>query len=562
MQLACTEAPHRFVVFRLVLGLGLVGLSGAAGAGTVRRLDVSPSGVEANNPAFGALYTATSADGRITAFESMATNLLPEDTTPTQDIYVSDRSTGMLSLVSATPAGVAGNHRSFLDAVSPDGRYVLFRSDATDLVPGDTAVRDGFLRDLVTGTTIKYSFTDNGVPANDKPEGGAAISADNRYLAFTSHAINYVAGDNNVAIDVFLKDRQLGTTKVLSKNAAGQFGNNHCLEPTISADGRYVAFLSLASNLTTDPDTLFSYDIFVADAVSGLVERISLAAGGGHANGSSFHPVISGDGRFVAFMSQATNLTAGVAVAGNNVYVRDRSTGVTELLSRSHLTGLALGNSGNPDISADGNLVVFHCGHPEICPGVTSANTLIAFRRDEQKARVVAFTTAGSPAATAWPSLGGGDSWVSFSSSSNSLVYGDQNGEYDHFLADISAFSDLHGGNDGSAGIPVLSGTGSLAVGTPGSIDLTNAKPSAAALLTASLTPTVATIVPFGTFAYALPPVIVVPVSTSASGTVTVSFVVPSAASSYAAAFLQGFVADSSASGGVAISNLLRIEIP
>lgn len=561
MQLACAGTPHRLVVQRLALGLGLVGLSCAAHAGTARRLDVSPSGVEANNPAFGGLYTAISADGRITAFESMATNLLPEDTTPTQDIYAFDRSTGALSLVSATPAGTAGNDRSSLDAVSPDGRYVLFRSDATDLVPGDTPLRDGFLRDLVTGTTTKYSFTDSGVPANNKPEGGAAISADNRYLAFTSHATNYVVGDNNSKIDVFLRDRVLGTTKLLSKNAAGQIGNGHCLFPTISADGRYVAFISEATNLTTDPDVILTHDVFVADAVSGFVERISLAADGGPSNGLSFYPAISGDGRFVAFMSQATNLTPGVAVAGNNVYVRDRTNGVTELLSRSYLTGQAVGTSNYPAISADGNLIVFNSGHPEICPGATGINMLIAYRRDEQKARVAVFSTDGSPAVTAWPSLAD-DQWVSFSSYSNSLVYGDQNGEWDHFLADISAFSDLHGGYAGSAGIPVLSGTGSLAIGTSGSIDLTHAKPSATAVLTASLTPTVATIVPFGTFAYALPPVIVLPVSTSVSGTATASFVVPPAASSYSAAFLQGFVADNSASGGVAISNLLRIEIP
>ena len=174
--------------------------------------------------------------------------------------------------------------------------------------------------------------------ASDGTEGGNAISwisnisADGRYVAFTSKATNLVINDANEAGDIFVHDRQTGTTERVSVASDGTEGTSDSLAPALSADGRYVVFTSEATNLVAS-DTNGTHDIFVHDRQTGITERVNVASDGTEANGRSWHPVLSGGGRYVAFESSATNLVAEDTNRRNDVFVHDRQTGITERVS-------------------------------------------------------------------------------------------------------------------------------------------------------------------------------------------------------------------------------------
>jgi Tol biopolymer transport system component len=256
------------------------------------------------------LLPSISADGRYVAFHSDASNLVPGDTNGTWDIFVHDRLTGQTTRVSVASDGTQGNNGSGDPSISADGRYVAFTSEASNLVPGDTnGTWDIFVHDRVTGQTTRVSV------ASDGSEGygssfSSSISADGRYVAFSSWASNLVPGDTNGWADVFVHDRVTGQTTRVSVASDGTEGNHVSLLPSISADGRYVAFSSWASNLVPG-DTNEVQDIFVHDRLTGQTSRVSVASGGTEGNGASEFPSISADGRYVAFYSAASNLVPG-----------------------------------------------------------------------------------------------------------------------------------------------------------------------------------------------------------------------------------------------------------
>ncbi len=189
-------------------------------------------------------------------------NLVAGDTNNENDVFVRDRQTGTTSRVSVSSSGVQANALSGGAAISADGRYVAFRSYASNLVAGDTNIDpDVFLRDRQTGTTSRASVSNSGVQANSGSD-SAAISPDGRYVAFRSYASNLVAGDTNIDPDVFLRDRQTGTTSRVSVSSSGTQANGGSYGAAISADDRYVAFASEASNLVAG-DTNNTYDVFV-----------------------------------------------------------------------------------------------------------------------------------------------------------------------------------------------------------------------------------------------------------------------------------------------------------
>jgi len=210
-------------------------------------------------------------------------------------------------------------------AISADGRYVAFSSSATNLVAGDT-MGGVFVRDRVKGTTTRVSVSTQGAPAFGAEP---AISADGRYVAFGSGASNLVAGDTNGIVDVFVRDRVAGTTTRVNISTRGaqtaHTDPDTMLEdselPTISADGRYVAFLSGAGNLV-DCDTNGIVDVFVRDRVRGTTTRVSVATRGAQANQRSSEPAISANGRYVAFSSDASNLVRGDTNGSSDVFVR------------------------------------------------------------------------------------------------------------------------------------------------------------------------------------------------------------------------------------------------
>src|SRR5947209_1614213 len=285
--------PTQRRVLSAVTLLLLTALGGrSAGAQTTVRVSVASDGTEGNDVSLG---SALSADGRFVAFDSAATDLVAGDTNGVSDVFVHDRQTGTTERVSVASDGAQGNGSSglvtfaFPPALSADGRFVAFVSFATNLVASDTnGATDVFVHDRQTGTTERVSVASDGTEGN-AASAGATLSADGRFVAFHSAATNLVAGDTNGTNDVFVHDRQTGTTERVSVNgfSAG---------PALSADGRFVAFHSTATNLVAG-DTNGATDVFVHDRQTGTTERVSVASDGTQGNDASSYPALSADGR-------------------------------------------------------------------------------------------------------------------------------------------------------------------------------------------------------------------------------------------------------------------------
>jgi len=340
---------------------------------TTVRADVSSAGVPGNAPS-GA--NGISADGRFVVFSGQASNLVPGDTNncpfftqfPGQclDVLVHDLQTGATERVSVASDGSQANERSAGASVSGDGRFVAFFSDASNLVPGDTAgTRDAFVHDRVTGVTELVSVASAGTRANGFST-PPRISANGRFVAFASFAANLVPGDTNGTLDVFVHDRVTGTTERVSVASDGTQADGLSALPAISDDGRFVGFASDASNLVLG-DTNGTRDVFMHDRLTGTTERVNVSSAGSEANaqsgfsvrGGSSAPDISADGRFVSFDSFASNLVLGDTNAKPDGFVRDRLTGTTTRESVS--SSGAEGNDGSSStaINADGGAVAF-----------------------------------------------------------------------------------------------------------------------------------------------------------------------------------------------------------
>jgi len=215
------------------------------------------------------------------------------------------------ALAAADLGEVEGDGNSCRASLSADGRYVAFGSNASNLVVGDTnGVTDVFVRDRGTGETTRVSVDSAGVEGNHDSH-FPSISADGRYVAFMSLASNLVAGDASGTIwQIFVHDRVTSETTRVSVDSAGVEANDQRLEPSISADGRYVYFYSYASNLVVS-DANGACDVFVHDRVTGETTRVSVDSAGVEANGGSEQASVSADGRYVTFCSYASNLVVG-----------------------------------------------------------------------------------------------------------------------------------------------------------------------------------------------------------------------------------------------------------
>jgi Tol biopolymer transport system component len=323
--------------------------------GVTERVSVDSAGSEATG------YSdspSISADGRFVAFESEATDLVADDTNEATDIFVHDRQTGVTERVSVDSAGTEATGTSLLASISADGRYVAFLSSATDLVPVDAnGSNDIFVHDRQTGVTERVSISSTAAQGNNDSE-DPAISADGRFVSFRSSATNLVPDDTNGTSDVFVHDRQSGMTERVSVDSAGTQADKTSYESAMSADGRFVAFGSRASNLVAD-DTNNRRDIFVHDRQTGTTERVSVDNTGAGGNAHSREPSISADGRFVTFHSDASNLVVGDTNSSSDIFVYDRRTGRTERASVNFADNEGLSDSESPSISADGRFVAF-----------------------------------------------------------------------------------------------------------------------------------------------------------------------------------------------------------
>ena len=324
----------------------------------VELVSISINGTSGNAASNG---VAANSDGSVVAFYSDATDLIRGDTNQMRDVFVRDRSGQVTERVSVSSAGVPGNGPShatgFPPAIDADGRIVAFYSDATNLVPDDTnGQSDVFVRVRNAATTQRVSLSTGGAQGNG-PSLNPSISGDGELVAFQSQASNFVPNDNNGLADIFVRDRSRATTE---RVCGAIEPNGSSFAPSISANGRFVAFTSAATNLVpTVPDKNDHLDIFVCDRATGAIDIASVSSDGTQGNGDSILPAISEDGRFVAFKSIASNLVPNDLNNLVDVFVRDREGQITERVSESFFGGDSNDVSFPPSISYDGRFVAF-----------------------------------------------------------------------------------------------------------------------------------------------------------------------------------------------------------
>jgi Tol biopolymer transport system component len=398
--------------------------SASAGEQTTFRSSATNDGSDAN-AASGTPILA--AGGNVVVFQSSATNLVRGDRNGQDDVFAFDRAAGTVTLVSAGTSTHPANGRSTPLAVSPNGRFVVFASTAGDLTsdaqpspcpPGQECNVEIYLRDRAAGTTELVSRSAAGQPAN-LPSGAAAVSANGRYVAFASFATNLVAGDTNRAADIFLRDRVAGTTRRISTGPGGAQANGPSDTQMVSMtpDARFIAFSTTASNLAAHEQP-GSWDVYVADRGTGTLRRVS------GAGGRSLFPTISDNGRRVAFMTMAP-LARGDRTGTWDIYVR----------SREGSTRIPLTTPSTARISGNGRYVAFPSNDPSL-PGLPAGSTQ-AVVWDISAGRAIIASMAGespsSGSSTAvWVSADG--TTASFDSSAADLVPFDGNGKTDIIL--------------------------------------------------------------------------------------------------------------------------------
>jgi flagellin-like hook-associated protein FlgL len=390
-------------------------------------------------------------DSRSVVFHSEATNLVASDTNGVRDTFLKDIATGAITRISVTGAGSqqTGASTTGVASVSGDGRLVLFNSEAANLVSGDTnGVSDIFIKDLATGAVSRVSTTATGAQANGASAQGS-LSADGRLMVFQSFATDLVPGDTNGRSDLFLKDLETGAITRVSTGSGGEEATDHSYRPLLSPDGQTVLFESLASNLVPD-DTNAASDIFLKNLQTGAVTRVSTPALYPETiGGASTQPSFSPDGRYVAFLSSATNLVSGDTNGAIDVFIKDLFTGAIQRVSTDAGGGQQNGNASNAaasvSFSPDGRFVTFASAASNLVPGDTNGLN-DSFLKDLKTGEVTRLsTTAGGGQAS------GGENFLArfspdgrsvvFRSGATNLVAGDTNAQDDVFLRDVTLTS-------------------------------------------------------------------------------------------------------------------------
>jgi uncharacterized repeat protein (TIGR01451 family) len=394
-----------------------------------------------------------SADGRYVVFSSAATNLTSGGVT---GIFIRDRQAGMTTLVS-----VDANGQPFplaqSPAISAGGRYVVFEG-------GSSSPVGIWLRDLQQGITEREDVNASGTSANGNGASAPAVSADGRFVAFLSNATNLIPGATNGVEEVYVRDRSTGQIMLASVDNTGTPANQFCGIPAISADGRFVAFISLATNLGDG-----QYQAFIHDMQTGLTTMVSVsengvAANNGVAGQGIYSLAISGDGRFLAFSSPSTNLvSAATDGVSTHLFLRDvllQNTSLVDSDQTGNPFGVRAMNALYPSISSDGRFVTYQ-GYGQV------------FIRDmtSNQSRALSLASDGTVgnASSGGPVISPGGSIIAFGSAASNLISGDTNAVSDAFVVQnpllempypVSITLQLpQGGNSPGTGVVTLSGT-------------------------------------------------------------------------------------------------------
>lgn len=407
-------------------------------------------------PAYGG-EAELSGDGRVVVFNSTAGNLVPGDTNGKRDIFIHDRATGEVSLVSRGVAGVPADGDSPLGAISEDGNLIAYHSFATNLVNGDVNGNgDVFVLDRRTHLTSRVSVkTVTGEEGScDVPPAGSLdctsfdphLSHDGNLVVFGSTFSNLVSGDTNAQSDIFVHDQSTKVTERVSVGPAGVESDGFSGNPGISADGRYVVFESKGTTLIgAGQDTNGFSDIFVHDRATGVTTRVSVGVGSVQGNDHSFTPSISRDGRIVAFWSLANNLVANDTNGVADVFVVDwQSPSSTVRRVSVDRTGVeGNGESRVPMLSRDGRFVVYESEAANLIgPGLDTNGQTDIFVVDTEPGAVnpvrrVSVNGDGAEAvggASFFAAISADARFVSYTSHATNLVSNDLIGVADVFV--------------------------------------------------------------------------------------------------------------------------------
>lgn len=465
--------------------LGVFVLAPSSTAQQTTRVSVDIAGVQGNGDSEN---VTASGDGVVLAFSSRASNLVAGDTNGVADIFVHDRTTGITERISVSTAGVAANGDCFEPAISVDGQTVAFYSIATTLVSGDTnGAADVFVHSRSTGVTERVSVDSSGVQGNGTSGYVPAISSDGMIVAFASKASNLVSGDTNGSGDIFVRDRAAGITQRASVDSTGKQANSGSFVASLSADGMVVGFESSASNLVAG-DSNGHWDVFVHDRVGGATERISVSSSGSGGNGDSYsrgRNPLSSDGSVMSFGSLATNLVSSDTNGYQDVFLRDRSTATTEIVS-IHSSGVQGDSySVNSSVSRNGEVVVFSSEASNLVAADTNGERDIFIRdRVNGTTERVGVDSAGvqSNGYCHHSSISENGLIVAFESDATNLVSADTNGARDIFVRALCAvgasWSNYGAGWPGSFGVPAIVASGDPVLGADITVTIDNSSGS------------------------------------------------------------------------------------
>lgn len=403
--------------------VALVAVLGAPGiAAQVRQLDhVGAAGGTSfhSNSSHG---RAMSRNGRFVVFRTNDATLVPGSGNGHAQVYLVDRETRAAEFISVGLDG-PGNGDSLNPTISHDGRHIAFWSEASNLVAGDSNnLGDIFVRDRVAGTTTRVNVGPGNLQAT-ADSNYPAISGDGRFVAFMSEALEF-ANNLNGQAQVFVHDRNTGTTELISRTPQNDPGLGISREPALSGDGRYIAFESNARDLAPG-DGNFVNDIFVFDRVDNTMTRVSNRGDGSASSNSSYGPSISDDGRIVAFHANGSMLPEDTNGSVDG-YVFDRATQVLRRVTLSHLQGQLNFGAFYVVVSGDGLWVAFTSSSSDTVPGAIGGirNDIYVRRLSDGLVRRASVNSNGVQPddSSNFPTIGRDGTLVGFASQATNLV--------------------------------------------------------------------------------------------------------------------------------------------
>ncbi len=426
-----------------------IGLVGAGWAQSITRASVDSAGLEGIEASRSA---DVSADGKLVVFASDAPNLVAGDVEGNQDVFLHNRTTGVTLRVSEN-AGVGGDADSGRPVISADGSTVAFESLARNLVPADfNSAHDIFTYNVATGGLKRVSVAALGVEGNGESR-EPAVSDDGKFVAYYSAATNLHVLDQNLSLDVFVRDLGASVNHLASFGLAGTSGNGdsgYLSAVAISGNGQQVAFISKASDLVLG-DTNGASDIFVSNLTTSTVERVTVSTAGVEGNGACRACDISGDGKVVVFDSVASNLVAGDLNGAPDVFLRDMGAATTRRVSVDSNGVEANGFSVFPVISGDGSTVAFNSVASNLVPvDLNGVSDVFMASVATGAVRRVSEDSGGQggDGASSEPCLNQDGTVTAFASTSTNLVLGDTNGVEDVFVSSPGGSGENSGESD------------------------------------------------------------------------------------------------------------------